>query len=484
MSQFSFRAVSALAIGLFSLSTVTSAGDIPEASLTETTLKVDTSDDPGMSMIIHRSFLSQWLKRTNSECGAIRNRMFDADVYGGQCTSSVSDVQLIESPNSARFWIVLNGTTRNQTTSYTKQATIQSRGTYGFTSWKQVQFDGQSFKSWRPRTSFRINHQNVGATTRFDGLPIFGQIANRTALRAANDRTPQVRQNAANQIQRRVIAQFDQRVETRLADVNEILDSKIAVMLDQLQVDRSSVASRSLKDHIIVTVGGAAGELAKAKFDTKSLPSEGIALRVHQSYLNKVIASLPLSGLEIPDTAFEKLQQVQPTGFVSFGGPKFGSLIMGQDSPLSISLHDGTIAVQANVGFRPVFGPELPMHRVVLHVQPKLNGQHLSLEMTIDQLEAIETEETTIFELRLDSFNKMLAAKSPIPPLPLMIPIKKEGEETSDALAVTEFDVENGWMQLALDIAPQQELEVVDASEENSRTISTPGIEVAATGGE
>ena len=450
-----------------------------------TPVEIDAETGPGMSVVIHESFLSKWIKRTTSKCGPVRAEVAKAQVYGGQCTNSVSDVELIESPDSVRFVIVLSGSTRNQTVSYARQAAISSRGLYGFKSWKHVEFDGQQMKSWTPQTVMNIHHENVAASTRFDRMPIFGAMASRSALRAADRHEAEAHQSAMNRMNRQVISEFDERVESQLAQINDKLESDIATLLNQLHVDQESISARSLKNHIVINVGGDAGALAQTKFDESTLPSAGISFRVHQSYLNQLIASLPLAGLEIPDTVFDQLKEVQRTEPVSFGGPKFGSLILADQMPLSISLQNGLIVVQATVGFRPVFGPDLPLHRVVLHLRPQLAGQHLSFAIAIDQLKAIDSEETTVFELRLDSFNRMLATNSPFPPLPVRIPLRDDNPNSPEALAVTSLQINQGWMQLALDATDLEDIEVV-GTDDNPIVLNgnRDSREIAASSGE
>lgn len=441
-------------------------------------VEVDTQPSPGMSIIVHKSFLSKWVKRQTFTCGPVRDQVANAQVVGGQCTNSIADIELIESPHSVKFMIVLTGNTRNQTVSYARQAAISSQGYYGFKSWKHVEFDGTQLKTWTPQTVMSINQQHTGASTRFDRMPIFGAMARRTALRTAEKHESEARQNAVNRMNQQVISSFDQRVENQLAQINNKLESDIAAALGQLKVDQESIAARSLKNHIVISVGGSSADLANTQFNESSLPTEGIALNVHQSYLNRLIASLPLAGLEVPDTVFDQLKELQQTEFVSVGGPKFGSLVFAEESPLSVSLKDGMIVVQATVGFRPVFGPDFPLHRVVLNLKPQLEGQNLSFAIAIDQLQAIDSDETTVFELRLDSFNRMLATSSPFPPMPLRIPLNNPNPNAPEALAVTKLQINQGWMQLAMDATDEEVVEIVGIEEPK-----TP-LGVASTGAE
>ncbi|MEW4487931.1 hypothetical protein AB1L42_07590 [Thalassoglobus sp. JC818] len=439
----------------------------------------------GVTIAVHKSFLSKWINRSTAECGGVRDRILEAEVFGNQCTTTEAHLEMVESQRPARFFVTLSGQTNNQTTSYVRRTRISSRGQYHFHSRKAVVFDGMKLASVAPVTTYQIFQQNYSASTPFDGIPLLGNLASDTALRMANQRQAYVRQNAANRLNQRVISEFDERVNSRVVALNQSLESKFGSLLSRLKFDPRDIATRSTNEHLLVHIGPGADQLATRQFDAKSLPTEGVIVRVQQSFMNDVIERSPLAGLMIPDTILESVQIENGSPQMIIQNPRFGSLVMADRSPLRVGLKNGLVILQANLGFRPVWGPEFPEHRVIVNIEPELLGRQIGVGVMIDELKSIASHETSVFELRRDSFNRMLAQT---PRFPSRFSIQSDNVSAPSHLEVTEIEIADGWMQLSIN-TPDEEYSppATTESPENVQTTSTQAsesLELAASGGE
>ncbi|WP_254507504.1 SHD1 domain-containing protein [Anatilimnocola floriformis] len=153
----------------------------------------------------------------------VQEQMLGTTVIGKAKVTGTPVVKLIESGDSAKFQIILEGTAVSHTTGYNGPAIVTSRSTTKFTATKLVVFE--------PTRGFYGQPAKVNATTQttienIDSTRggIIGRIVRRRAAAIEAGQHGQFEQIAAQRAERRIQLAFEKTAAHRLAKLNEVAD--------------------------------------------------------------------------------------------------------------------------------------------------------------------------------------------------------------------------------------------------------------------
>jgi len=256
-----------------------------------------------LRLVASESFLNRLLADCRIEQGQVCDYILGAQVGGWQTTSTSVTVNVQPSSDRIRMDLVLSGVVQSTTAGRTPQATIYTSGHHTFHSTKEVSYDGMKFATGPAATGVRAHNTTTGAKTRLSGLPIFGKVSERIAVRAAGERRPEAESIAAGRIWSRVNPRFDEEVDKAFSKASNELDSQLVAGLKEtgLYPDRQalmssgeqiSLASRLMGD------GKLGGDSAEP---TLSSVSSGAAMLMHESVVNNAIDQIGFNGKKMSE---------------------------------------------------------------------------------------------------------------------------------------------------------------------------------------
>jgi hypothetical protein len=251
-----------------------------------------------LAMVASEAFLSRMLSDSRVEQGQVRDFILGANVGGWQTTSTSVTVDVLPSTSAARFALVLNGSVSSNTAGATSDATIYTQGNHSFRAQKELTFDGLSFGTSPGTIAVNAQNTTTGATTRLQGVPIFGRMAQRIALQEAANRRPQSEAIAASRVQDRVLPEFNREVDRSFADASARLNAELfsGLRATGLFPDQFSYSSTSSQVEMRSRLTGA-GQLGGSSVPTAWLnPSQGAAMVMHETLVNNTIDRLELAG--------------------------------------------------------------------------------------------------------------------------------------------------------------------------------------------
>lgn len=250
-----------------------------------------------LHFVISEPLLSRMVSDYRCERGSVADCILGAWVTGSQVTDTKIRADIRPSLNSAAFDIVVDGRTISNTQGRKHPAVIYTRGNHPFTIVKTTYFDGQRLSGSPANMDVRPNNQTVGASTKFDRVPILGKIARNIAFKEAVSKKPESDAIAARKMAAQALPQFEREIAGKFAEANSNLQNNLIANLRKRGIEPSQYSARSSDTHLAlssrtVTVDALAAPLPPAT----PAPSHGVAVQMHESAMNAAIESLDFSG--------------------------------------------------------------------------------------------------------------------------------------------------------------------------------------------
>ena len=230
------------------------------------------------------------------ERGVINDCIFGARVVGTQLTNADLRVDLVPNPSAAAFRLMLTGNVSTDTRGIAKQATVFSKGQHNFAADKAVTFDGQRFAATPASVGVNANNRVYAAQAR-TRIPIIRKIIRNIALDRARELTPKSNALTRDKIGKQVGGEFNEQVNELLGNAEGRLQGRLYSRLRNvgLYPERQQVSTTDTTLNVSARVL-AGDELAASPAPPLPVPSGGVSLQLHESYVNNALSRMNIAG--------------------------------------------------------------------------------------------------------------------------------------------------------------------------------------------
>lgn len=346
-----------------------------------------------LQVVASEDFLSRIVEEQRTEKGPVRDYILGADVYGNQRTTSDVGIDLKPSRDGARFDITLTGTTESSTSGYTSQATVYTQGYHRFRAAKEVVFDGDRFTTKPARISVQANNTTTGASTEFDGVPLFGSIGRSVAVSEARRKRPQSEAIAEQRVSDRVLPKFNTEVEKSIQRDNERLQTDLNGRLKETGLAPRVQSFRTSESYLRISsqVMGS-GDLAGGTPDDALTQNKGVTVSAHESLLNRVADRLNLAGRSMSEAEIRadvahflskllgrdvQLGESKPEEPASADRDRF---LFAESDPLRFQIDDGEVRLILRTGFHQEEKEDIPTQEVTIPLHYRVEGDRIQIE--------------------------------------------------------------------------------------------------------
>lgn len=222
----------------------------------------------------------------------VQEVILGTSVYGKARTTGTPVVKLVESPDHARFQIILQGSAVARTTGYNGPAIVSSRSVTNFTATKVVVFEpGKGFSGQPAKVSAKTQTTIESIDSTRGGL--IGRIVRRRAASIEASQHAQVEQLAAQRAELRIQHAFDKTSAARLAKLNEMADVRSLAGATAHNAAEMKYACCTTPHYFqIATSFGDSGEpMEMPKYDPANPANAPIEVWVHDSLVGERIAA-------------------------------------------------------------------------------------------------------------------------------------------------------------------------------------------------
>jgi hypothetical protein len=345
------------------------------------------ASDENIFVTVNEAFLNQLASRTNETAGPVHDCVLGAQVTGQQKTDSRVRIELLPSPTTAKFDVVVSGVTQSTTTAVTPQASVDSTAEQQFHVRKSIEFDGRQFLTRSPGAVLESRLQNREARTRASRVPVIGSIADSIALVEANRRRPMGEMESARRLTARLGPELNSSIDQRLAVANQALEKG-----RDPSTPWSGILNAPLKWSTVDHVIAGRGRFGSDPILSSAPPEDGLSgasLRLHESAVTEWLNSALPDEREFDVAELdawlmrlgEKLgrpprsESEAPT----FQAPSGTMLVLAGERPLAVRFINQQFFIELTAAIRPPGVPELPMQKIVISYECLKEPEQISL---------------------------------------------------------------------------------------------------------
>ena len=190
------------------------------------------------------------MSREEPTAGAVQDFALGAVVNGEQTTRTAVSIAPLPSLQGAQFDVVVDGIVNSATVASTPQANIHQQGQVPFRATKRVLMDGNVILTQQTIVQVAPQQTVVGAQTRPMAIPLFNNMADRIAYRAAMNRLPQSNLIAGQKVISRVQPEIDQKIDAQLSAANEAIRNQLWTLLKEWNVQPEHKAAFSSAERL------------------------------------------------------------------------------------------------------------------------------------------------------------------------------------------------------------------------------------------
>lgn len=341
-------------------------------------------------LVADSSFVSKLVSTQDIDCGPVRDYFMGARIYGNQTTATNVNLQFVPSQTEARFVLNLDGVTNSRTNAYTSQATVSSVGRHQFFATKPIVFDGDQFILGPADLSVNPSIRHVGIRTKYDNIffGLFKGMIRRRGMREANSRLPAGRAHAADELQERLLPEFNSEVDQQFGEQNASL-AAFEQRAQRKGVSPRAERVRTTSDRLLLDAAVRnESELGGGPPNIGSTRGVGFTLQIHESLLNNTADRWGFAGRTMTDDQvgaevrawLEDLlgRKLKPKEKADDREPT--TLIFDEADPIRFRVENGAVVLILRVGVREEDGEEIPPHLVEVPLNLSVSGDQIVIE--------------------------------------------------------------------------------------------------------
>jgi hypothetical protein len=416
-------------------------------------------------VVASEGFLTKLVGESRDETGPVRDFILGADVYGTQFTHTSVRIDLIPSGSNAQFDLVADGSVSSNTQGVTNQATVFTNGNHFFTASKRISFDGDRFWTQPARISVSANNTTTGASTNIR-LPILHGVADRIAVRRAEEMRGESEAIAASRVQDRVLPQFNSEIDKQFGP-NGKANPQLAKSLDALRelnlYPDARVWSTSDTELKLASRVMAANELGGSEPNPALVLGRGATILLHETALNNSTDRLELAGKTMTEdelqakleanfsklldreVKFKKKEKAEPTDEDSIR-----AFVFDKSDPLRFAVENGTLTVTLRAGFKQEGKEDIPTQIVTVPVTFSVDTKNVVIEPGDVSVAAAEPPESAAKQLtRAGVIKKKISNAFPRTEVDRVRYVTRDKKKV--LVAVTRIRALDGWLSITVE---------------------------------
>jgi hypothetical protein len=261
--------------------------------------------------IISGSLINRLSQDTRVESGAVNDFILGADVYGQQTTTARVGARLLPNASAASIQLEVNGTSHADTKSYPRDrndVVIFSQSVSNFLARRRIDITADGLRAGEPIVSVSTSNQVLGASTPVSGIPLLGSIGRSVAMSTAAGRRPEVEAIGSSRVRERVLPKFASESDNRVAQLNDIYQSRIIDRLTERKAFPEVLNFSSTSTHLFVFGRTARHDELGGYEPLLWLPGDSqVTIQLHESALNNAFAHAGTTRKKIDENTIARL---------------------------------------------------------------------------------------------------------------------------------------------------------------------------------
>ncbi len=422
-----------------------------------------------MRLSVTGELLERFLPSGHHEIRPIRKRILGADTRGNSAVETEMHLQLIPDSDAWHFGLTVEGDMLSNTQASRGPAVFHSTSTAKINSGRYIRVARDGYSVSREPTDVSLRDYLRKMSTDYDSLPVIGDLI-RAVIREQFDQ----KRGVARRISQRMIAQetdeeLDRQLDSNMQKAEQLFEQRLLGPLQRLTLNPTVVSMHTTEERLTVRYR-VASNLQMASHTPRPRAPTGslMSLQFHQSALNNAIAQLGLSGRTWNIAELYAHIGVffdEETWTLPEDVPEDVSIRFADTRPATVEMIDGRMQLVLRIAELKQPSRKLHIQRCLVKTKYMTTAAGLEAELVKDGVvEILSQRRSDRLPLRL-IFSKIFVSNPQIP----LISRQWSEDERAQGLAVSQLDIRDGWLALAIGPADSPHAKAVALRSESIR---------------
>lgn len=404
--------------------------------------------------------IERLIPAVDTRVAPVRQQMLGAEVRGVSQVDSAVSVQLIPSGHSWKLELVTQGNVLARTASRNGPVSIRNGSQADFRSVTPIEISRMGSDAGTTTVGVQSQTKVRGIDTDFDAIPLFSTLIRQIAHSRYQSLAPAAKQIQERQIRQQVSQEVDGKLSEQLDAAADKYAAHLTGPLATLGLNPTVVDMQTNEQRLTARyrIGGE-WQLAAFTPRPRAPGNSLLSLQLHQSVLNNTLETALPAGESV--TIAQLIDELRGTfalpGDIRWTDEADAELAndthihFAATRPVTVEMEGGLLWVTLRV--MRLNGPgKLDLRRFVVRAAYKPQIEGMNAQLIRDGHLRISGPGMSMRD-RLPVraiFNKVFSNNRPL----TLLPEGLQQHDAMDGLAITQFDLRDGWLGLA--IGPQQ----------------------------
>jgi len=422
----------------------------PEPAETELARRLEMHyRNANVRVVLTGQLLQRLLPEPKPTNDPVNETILGAAVSGRSMTSAQLSLRLLPDQSKWKMGLETTGTIDSETRAVAGPVTFCNQGNAQFTARKYIAVDAEGVRV-KPAVVDVDNNENlVGIYTNYDSIPLLRSFVRNYALSQREKQEGEVHREGEDRVREKACARVDSAIEPRLVEAEQNFHDRVVDPLVKLALDPTAVAMETTEQRLTLRARLAGEDQLAAHTARPEAPADSLAsAQIHESAINNLLDHLDLAGRtftlpELHRHLAEKLSR--PEAKLPNDLPDGVEITFATSDPARVHCANGRMELVLQIaGLRQ---GRRHWHDFDVRAIYRPDPQRLSAAFEREGVIELGGQYQGKPEVALRGiFSKVLSKQRKLNLLPASL-----AEDTRLAgLEVTQLDVEEGWIALAI----------------------------------
>ena len=379
----------------------------------------------------------------------VNETILGAAVSGRSMTSAQLSLRLLPDQSKWKMGLETTGTIDSETLAVAGPVTFRNRGNAQFTARKYIAVDADGVRVKPAVVDVDTDEKLVGLYTSYDSIPLLRSVVRNYALSQRDKQQDEVHREGEDRVREKACARVDSAIEPRLVEAEQNFRDRVVDPLVKLALDPTAVAMETTEQRLTLRARLAGEDQLAAHTARPEAPADSLASgQIHESAINNLLDHLDLAGrtftlAELHHHLTEKLSRAEAK--LPDDLPDGVEITFATSDPARVHCANGRLELVLQIaGLRQ---GRRHWHDFDVRAIYRPDPQGLSAAFEREGVIELGGQYQGKPEVALRGiFSKVLSKQRKLNLLPATL-----AEDTRLAgLEVTQLDVEEGWIALAI----------------------------------
>jgi len=394
--------------------------------------------------------LNRFMPRREPEYMVVRDTILGRPVRGRSLSSAEVMVRTLPDPRRARLALEVSGYVSSLTSSWAGPARFWNDSSAIYVARMPLELDLKGIHVGQTQVQVFNSVRLRDLETDFDGIPLFGALAQGVARAQHEQNLPAANQEARYKIALRARERIESETAEQLAAASRRLEEKVLKPLNQLALRPVMISAATDQRRFAMRVRLAGDDQLGSQTPRPQAPGDSlVSFQFHESALNNALARLELAGRTFTlDELAERISQRLNCDRPWESNPEHEdvTITFAAKDPISVRFDEGQVVVTVSVAQLSKPPRVWEDFQVRAFYRPQIEGRSARLEREgVVRLLGPRLNLGSQIALR-GIFSRTFSKKRPWELTPQRV---RESAELED-LQITQFVLEDGWAGVAM----------------------------------